>query len=216
MVMIMTDTSSCYSVTGQLAAPDFAAEHRFIEREREYVSQHFKPRRGIWPRLLRWIDQAPSPLAWRTYDRALQHYADKLDELERAIEAGLLPLKVVVMNKTGRFDRSITVDISVEHGRIRRHRRAPKRPTMVDRPKPVMWGQIIPTSTFWRSGIHVTERHVRASFTRLRPNEGAYVMIDPVYIELTSAARITYYLTSRELPEPQRGEVLIEPTVPKS
>jgi hypothetical protein len=204
------DAKSHYEVVAELVLPKFDEERLSVRLERQFVAGQLEQaaRRGAWAELLHWLDRAPTAKEWHKYDHALAHYVQQLAHYEQEVADGLLPLKLLVHYDGMVTDRQIQVEMTAMDGRIRPGRKKPKRPKRIDRDPSRHWlSPALLAGGFWRSGIKVTSHRVKASFSRLRPGESAYILNKTVHVQMTEQTQLKWKISSRLQPEPIHGEI---------
>jgi hypothetical protein len=200
-----------YQVVAELALPKSEEERAFVRLERQYANRQLEglAHRSLWSLVMRWLDRAPTAKQWRHYDHDLAQYEHKLARYEAEIGAGLVPVKFLVHYNGPATDRRIEVEVTVHEGRVRPAKKKPKRPRRIDREPARPWlGPGMLLGGFWRSDTDVTPHRLRATFSRLRPGEAAYVVNKMVHVQMSDQTRLHWRIRSKGLAEAETGEVL--------
>ncbi|HUD11165.1 MAG TPA: hypothetical protein VMS08_02040 [Candidatus Saccharimonadia bacterium] len=203
-----------YRLTALVKEPDFEAERRYILTEKDYALRQIEKLKGNW---WPWFSYPELGIFrqrdWHRYVGVLEDFEHRLQRHEEEIENGLIPLRIEVANETSKEDVDIKLHLIVGHGSIHPKLKAPARPPRMDgapnqalRPH-FQWPR---RDGFSRSHIAINPRSISVEFSRLGPHDDALLVNKVLYFSCREETRLAYTVTSRNVPEQQRGVVIVE------
>jgi hypothetical protein len=205
-----------YAISVEARLPEFETERLFVINEKEHAHGQVVKLRQRKSGLLAGLARDPKLKDWKHYIQALDHYATKIDQHEEEIAEGLVPVKFFVVNMGDKADEAIKIRVKVENGTIHPAKQAPERPERVDdgpahidlkeyTPPPQL-KQVVGLG-FRRSEVKITAHAVEAEFSQLEAQDSADLVHQVLYVAGNKDTKFSYEITSKHLPEVQRGEV---------
>ena len=199
-----------FLVQARVSPSGAEAERRYLMMEREVAHRELAklPKRSWLPfsykglGLLRRQD-------WQHYLNELQKFEHALDRYELEAEAGLRRLSFEVTNLAEADDFDVRVHVMVHGGQVHAANKPPVRPPRVDGAPNKTEKRHWHGFGFVRSGIHIGRHGVESRFRRLESGDAALVVNQPLAVDVGDQTRLTYEITSRHVPEGQRGEIRI-------
>jgi hypothetical protein len=205
----MEEAQPEYLVGLKVRPPQLAAERRYVVAELAYVQRQLDALDGKWRPSLPKLGVFKAE-DWQRYARELEHYERALDKHESEVADGMVPFQIFVINDTGRDDAQIKTRVTVENGEIHTKKEPPQRPERLDNggakvaAGPVVSGMpprpaVTVYHGFTRRGVRIGKHELAAEFSRLADGDGAELVRQLLYLQVSDQTRLHFELSSREV-----------------